>query len=202
MLEHLLHETLTLIISSIRMMTVPEIKQFIQPQDGCIKLLSLALFNTSFLLFTYIIKNNTFHHLYQHLELYFPCLLADAAKQNVSSSQSTWTNPSVASFSITHLFVSNQKVLSQRHKIFGLLFLQLPFTSITIFTSSFIFFLHITRNWGHLKELSMRTLLTSAEKLAQQHLHVVVPLELQCLAETKAVKTCTWWFGCVLEKYN
>lgn len=63
-------------------MTFQEIKQFIQPQDGWIKLLTLAIVNTSYLLMKYIIKNiNEIHYLYQHLGLYFTCVLADAAKQ-------------------------------------------------------------------------------------------------------------------------
>lgn len=82
MLEHLLHETLIFITSPIRIMTFQEIKQFIQPQDGWIKLLTLAIVNTSYLLMKYIIKNiNEIHYLYQHLGLYFTCVLADAAKQ-------------------------------------------------------------------------------------------------------------------------
>lgn len=119
MLEHLLHETVIFIISSIRLIVVPETKQFIQLQDGWIKLLTLAIFNTSFLLINYIIKSSKFHYLYKHLGLYFTCLLADAAKQMAQPVRAP------GNIQMQHLFLLVvclwvTKKFCQKHKISGM----------------------------------------------------------------------------------
>lgn len=189
MLDDLLHEILIFITSSIRIMTAPEIKQFIQLQDGWIKLLTLAIFNTSCLLMNYIIKSSKFHYLYQHLGLYFTCLLADTAKHVAHH-----LDKSKHSIFLYHSSVCEQSKSSlseaQTKFLVCLLSLQFSFGPITIFIINFFFFSTLKGTEVILKELSVRTLLTLLRDLSQYCLHVIVPLELHCSAETKAVTTC------------